>query len=206
MPKSKKPRKKHVPKRTAIPIFYQHEEKRVRRMFANAEIATDIKLPRGECSEDDLGTIRDCLNTGNFIAQHRRDELDPQRFCEMMKALHEAWPALDALTDRGKANGGRFVCTADELKKIPLALFYVTDIVNLFLETQPGAVVDEHNGALLLRDTLPKDAIYSADDDVISFAYMQARGAAFHLHDFLAEIERAKARLRKKLKGRIERV
>lgn len=72
MPKSQKPRKKHVPKRTAIPIFYQHEEKRVRRMFANAEIATDIKLPRGECSEDDLGTIRDCLNTGNFIAQARR--------------------------------------------------------------------------------------------------------------------------------------
>lgn len=206
MPKSKKPRKPHEPKRIAIPIFYKYEEAKVRRRFENAEIAVNLKLPRGECSKDDVNTIFDCLNVGNFISQHRRAEIDPEQYREMLMALNAAWPSLESLYSRGEAHGGRYVCTAEELKKIPLAMAYVTDVVKLFLETQPGAVVDEYNGALLLRDVLPGDDAFKVDDEAISCAYLLAREAAFHQRDFEAEIERAKARLRKKLKGRIERV
>lgn len=148
MPKSKKPRHPHrnkpgrdYTKLRPEDLSWLHDR------FSSIELKVELTLPRGECTDTDLFMIRDYVNWGITAVAVRTWYTDEtrQQVYEMLQAA--AIKVVD-LQVRGRKNGMRFVCTADELSSIRKAFDFLGDFMNKSLHECPALTIREWNAML----------------------------------------------------------
>ena len=174
MPKNKRPRKKHVPKRIALPSFKRTDINFMREVFRNVELSARLKLHRGECSFSDLEDIRDVLNCTVFAFMHRQAAFDQKEIDGALELINDAGQKLTEVLLRGRERN-RYVCTADQLTAILSAMEVCDDFVSDSLDSCPFQMFDEFNGSLLIRDALPPEGSFSCSRKIVEFAFSAAR-------------------------------
>lgn len=174
MPGTKKPRKKYKPKRVALPSFKRTDINFMREVFRNVEIATRLKLHRGECSFSDLEDIRDVLNCTVFSFMHRQAAFDQKEIDAALELINDAGQKLTEVLQRGR-DRGMYICTADQLTAILSAMEVCDDFVSDSLTVCPFQMFDEFNGSLLIRDALPPEGSFSCSRKIVDFAFFEAR-------------------------------
>lgn len=174
MPGTKKPRKKYKPKRVALPSFKRTDINFMREVFRNVEIATRLKLHRGECSFSDLEDLRDTLNCVVFAFMHRQAAFDQKEIEGALELINDAGQKLTEVLLRGRERN-RYVCTADQLTAILSAMELCDDFVSDSLTVCPFQMFDEFNGSLLIRDALPPEGSFSCSRKIVDFAFSEAR-------------------------------
>lgn len=112
MPRSKKPRKQHVPKRVRryLPVKAIH---RIRESFLDVQIAVEMKLHLGTCTKRELEAVIDMFNLAGLSALSRGKTLSD----EDMQLIRAGAYSLSSLKARADATG-KVVCTANELDGI----------------------------------------------------------------------------------------
>ena len=174
MPGTKKPRKKYKPKRVALPSFKRTDINFMREVFRNVEIATRLKLHRGECSFSDLEGIRDVFNCTVFAFMHRQAAFDQKEIDAALELINDAGQKLTEVLQRGR-DRGMYICTADQLTAILSAMEVCDDFVSDSLDSCPFQMFDEFNGSLLIRDALPPEGSFSCSRKIVDFAFFEAR-------------------------------
>ena len=174
MPSSSKPRKKYRPKRIALPSFKRKDINFMKEVFRNVELATRLKLHRGECSFSDLEDIRDVFNCTVFAFMHRQEAFDQKEIDEAVALIDDAGQKLTEVLLRGR-DRNRFVCTAEQIATILSAMEICDDFVSDSLSICPFQMFDEFNGSLLIRDALPPEGTFSCSRKIVDFAFSEAR-------------------------------
>lgn len=107
---SKKPRKKHVPKRTGMPVVFRFNEEAEQRLqlAAHAEL---LKLRSGLADEPTWHTITCRINIGQTIAHQENHE------GEVKNVMAAALAAMRSVFERYQSTG-KWGTTGDELKAI----------------------------------------------------------------------------------------
>ena len=178
MPKNQKPRRKFNPARHArrVTLFTRATVESISDQFRRVEFAVLHRLHRGECTEDELYEARDLLNGALFGIMHRQKALDVDECSEAVDALTAGGIALTTVTREGLSRG-RFVCHADELRKIEQAVAIAGQFIEDSLDPSASAasmMVDEMNASMLIRDCARTVTRIQVTKKIIDRAYDMA--------------------------------
>ena len=145
MPKSKKPRHAHRPKPgTNYFAVTKENVDRVRSDMADTEIKALFNLENGTCEDMDFYFFRDLINWAIVAVMTRDEEFSNQEEVdEACERLRQAAEALSIVQVRGRKNWCHYVCTADELDKIRVAMEFSGDLMRESLDHRPVRVVKE---------------------------------------------------------------
>ena len=144
MPKSKKPR--HAYKRKIGTNFWNVREENldiIRENFARLELKSLINLEQGNCEDDDFYACRDFINWGIVALSTRDDYADPAEVNEACERLQLAAKALTEIQIRGRKNWCHYVCKAEELDTIRVAIEFVGDLMRESVKKCPVRMVRE---------------------------------------------------------------
>lgn len=144
MPKSKKPR--HAYKRKIGTNFWNVREENldiIRENFARLELKSLINLEQGNCEDDDFYAFRDFINWGIVALSTRDDYADPSEVNEACERLQLAAKALTEIQIRGRKNWCHYVCKAEELDTIRVAIEFVGDLMRESVKKCPVRMVRE---------------------------------------------------------------
>lgn len=144
MPKSKKPR--HAYKRKIGTNFWNVREENldiIRENFARLELKSLINLEQGNCEDDDFYAFRDFINWGIVALSTRDDYADPAEVNEACERLQLAAKALTEIQIRGRKNWCHYVCKAEELDTIRVAIEFVGDLMRESVKKCPVRMVRE---------------------------------------------------------------
>lgn len=144
MPKSKKPR--HAYKRKIGTNFWNVREENldiIRENFARLELKSLINLERGNCEDDDFYAFRDFINWGIVALSTRDDYADQAEVNEACERLQQAAKVLTEIQIRGRKNWCHYVCKAEELDKIRVAIEFVGDLMRESVKKCPVRMVRE---------------------------------------------------------------
>lgn len=143
MPRSKKPRHPHRRKSgrnfaRLRPIDLEW----LQSQMATIELKVETALPRGLCTDTDMYLFRDYINWGVTAAAVRTwyTEETRQDVCDR---LNEAAIKVCELQIRGRKNGCRYVCTAEELRCIREAFDFLGDFMRQSLHECPAQTIRE---------------------------------------------------------------
>lgn len=144
MPKSKKPR--HAYKRKVGTNFWNVRAENldlIRSEFSRTELKALINLENGTCSDDDFYFFRDFINWGIVAISTRPDFEDSQEVDVACERLRQAAAALTDVQVRGRKNGCHYVCRADELDKVRVAMEFVGDLMRDSMDKCPVRTIKE---------------------------------------------------------------
>lgn len=144
MPKSKKPR--HAYKRKIGTNFWNVREENldiIRENFARLELKSLINLEQGKCEDDDFYAFRDFINWGIVALSTRDDYADQAEVNEACERLQQAAKALTEIQIRGCKNWCHYVCKAEELDTIRVAIEFVGDLMRESVKKCPVRMVRE---------------------------------------------------------------
>ena len=144
MPKSKKPR--HAYKRKIGTNFWNVREENldiIRENFAQLELKSLVNLENGSCVDDDFYAFRDFINWGVVALSTRDDFADPAEVNEACDRLSQAAKALTDIQVRGRKNWCHYVCKAEELDLIRVAIEFVGDLMQESVKKCPVRMVRE---------------------------------------------------------------
>lgn len=144
MPKSKKPR--HAYKRKIGTNFWNVREENldiIRENFARLELKSLINLEQGKCEDDDFYAFRDFINWGIVALSTRDDYADQAEVNEACERLQQAAKALTEIQIRGRKNWCHYVCKAEELDTIRVAIEFVGDLMRESVKKCPVRMVRE---------------------------------------------------------------
>lgn len=143
MPKSKKPRHPH---RTKVGTNFWNVRKEnldyIRSEFATLELKSMVNLEQGTCTDDDFYLFRDFINWG-IVAACTRPGYDNESVDAACEALRQAAEALSIVQVRGRKNFCHYVCTADELDKVRVAIEFVGDLMRESMDKCPVRAAKE---------------------------------------------------------------
>lgn len=153
MPKSKSTRGKRMKfVMRRVPGFHTLWRKRFISMLSSLETRLYLHLHRGESSVEDLASLLRWIHTVQFIVIRRTDMFMPTHVDECVSELLPSAKACWEVAKRAKENGGRCVCTGDELKEITVAIPKVFDFIRADLENSPNACMTDWYAAGRLSD------------------------------------------------------
>lgn len=152
---SKKPRHKRKTKTWLSPFKLSAEGiQGVRDVFRLFELAIEIKLPNGDCDDDDISCIMDLFNLCT-VGMASREWLDEKEVADIRPIYAKALFALAAVAER-KKEIGRYVCKGDELTLIRDMAVVAGTFIQDSLNICPRRLLKEWLAMRDLTDNKPK--------------------------------------------------
>lgn len=191
MPKNKKPRKKRQYRPASINCFNPSDIEDIKQRLNRVELVALLKLGKGDATLDELREMRDLMNAVVFATIHRETASDEESQ-ESIKFLIETGAKLAKLVN-GTPPGKRYVCTADQLKSILLAMATCTEFINRSFEECPSTFLMEFNASLVCRDAVIGTQRFSVTKKIVDAAFLEAIALNRIKHPVLYEREYQRA-------------
>lgn len=144
MANNKKPRKKYTPRLIINPLARNEKYlDEVRTALSELELLVEMKLPQGNCNDDDMFHIRDFINWG-IIAMVNRDEFNDEERASIIALCGIAAKDITTIQKRGRERNNSFICKAEELQHIRDIIPFLANFFRESLNTCPIRTAKEH--------------------------------------------------------------
>ncbi len=149
MAKNKKPRKKYHPKPVRTQCYTKEDVESLQAMIRKVSLATEISLPAGSASREDVQCIASLLNHAT-MGLLSRDWLDVEERAAAAQIVDHGGDMLVGMVrkacnraDKEQGEEPKFICTAEELNAIRDAVEVADRFVTDSLDETPGRTLRE---------------------------------------------------------------